>query len=94
MRVAPTNKQCVDVDGVRPEFRISHQHADAPAPSLPLASPYLDMPGKPLRHGLAILRPFAGEEVGPVGGAGDDFAVGGTELEEHREAGKRRISDW
>ena len=33
-----------------------------------------------------MLRPFAGQEGGPVGGAGQAFAVGGAETEEHREA--------
>lgn len=38
-----------------------------------------NMPGEFLRHGLAELRRFSGEEVRPVGGAGDAFAVGGAE---------------
>ena len=44
------------------------------------------MPGEFLRHGWAVLGPFAGEEVGPGGGAGDAFAVGGTEVEYDWEA--------
>ena len=28
-----------------------------------------------------MLRPFTGEEVGPVGGAGDTFTVGSTDVE-------------
>src|SRR5688572_24821838 len=42
--------------------------------------------GEFLRHGLAVLRPFAGEEGWPVGGGGEAFAVGSAEGEEHREA--------
>ena len=42
--------------------------------------------GELLRHGLAMLRPFAGQEGWPVGGVGEAFAVGGAEAEEHREA--------
>ncbi len=44
------------------------------------------MPRELLLHGLTMLAPFAGEEVRPVGGGGEAFAVGGAELEEHREA--------
>ena len=44
------------------------------------------MPQELPRHGWAMLAPFAGEEVRPVGGGCEAFAVGGAELEEHREA--------
>lgn len=33
-----------------------------------------------------MLRPFAGEEGGPVGGGGEALAVGGAEAEEDGEA--------
>jgi hypothetical protein len=38
------------------------------------------MPGEFPLHDGAVLAPFAGEEVGPVGGGGDDFALGGAEV--------------
>lgn len=33
-----------------------------------------------------MLRPFAGQEGRPLGGGGEAFAVGGAELELHRES--------
>jgi hypothetical protein len=44
------------------------------------------MPGELPRHDRAQPRPFTGEEMRPVGGAGEAFAVGGAEVEEQREA--------
>ncbi len=43
------------------------------------------MPGELPRHDRPVPRPLPGEEVRPVGGAGEAFAVGGAELEEQRE---------
>ena len=44
------------------------------------------MPGEFLLHDRAMLAPLAGEEAGPIGGGGDDFAAGGAEFEKDREA--------